>query len=110
MIVSRADKKTRRVRTNASGVQARRIYSVPVWLSERSFAGGFDCAGGWYNLVFAPSKASAPSNELELLGRVTITDPRGRARSRNSVRARLASIQGGIGDPPVRRRVVTTGG
>jgi hypothetical protein len=110
MIVSRADKKTRRVKANASSVQARRVYSVPVWLTERSFAGTFASGGGRYNLVFAPSRASAPGNELELLGRITITDPRGRARSRNSVRARLASIQGGIGDPPVRRRVVATGG
>jgi len=110
MIVSRADKKTRRVKANASSVQAKRVYSVPVWLIERSFAGAFDSGGSRYNLVFAPSRASAPGNELELLGRITITDRRGRARSRNSVRARLASIQGGIGDPPVRRRVVATGG
>jgi hypothetical protein len=109
MIISRTDKKTPRSKASAGGVQRRKLYSVPVWLKDRSFAGGFDSAGGKYNLVFAPSRASAPG-ELELLGRLTITDPQGRARSRNSVRARLASIQGGIGDPPVRRRVVATGG
>ena len=111
MSTSRADKKTRRVTAKGAGVvAAKRLYSVPVWLSGRSFAGRFDYAGGKYNLVFAPSQASTPGNELELLGRLTITDPRGRARIRNSVRAKLASIQGGIGDPPVRRRVVATGG
>jgi hypothetical protein len=110
MIKQKADRKTTHVRASARRVRSRKLYSVPVWLSERSFAGGFDLADGKYNLVFAPSKATAPGNELELLGRLTITDPRGRVRSRNSVRARLASIQGGIGDAPVRRRVVATGG
>ncbi|HKA18661.1 MAG TPA: hypothetical protein VKN18_10245 [Blastocatellia bacterium] len=111
MSTSRTDKNTRRVTAKGLvGVPAKRLYSVPIWLSGRSFAGGFDYAGGKYNLVFAPSGASTPDNELELLGRLTITDPRGRVHSRNSVRAKLASIQGGIGDAPVRRRVVATGG
>jgi len=111
MSTSRADKKAGRAPAKGtSSVHAKRLYSVPVWLSERSFAGGFDYASGRYALVYAPSRASTPGNELELLGRLTITDPQGRAHSRNSVRARLASIQGAIGDPPVRRRVVATGG
>ena len=105
-----ADKKTRPASASSKSVQTKRLYSVPVWLNERTFAGGFDHAGGNYKLVFAPSRASTPHNELELIGRLTITDPRGRVRSRNSVRARLASIQGGIGDPPTRRRVAATGG
>ena len=111
MSTSRADKKTGRGAAKAAsgGVQGARLYSVPVWLSGRSFAGGFDYAGGSYNLVYAPSRASTPGNELELLGRLAITDPRGRVHSRNSVRATLASIQGGIGEPPIRRRVVATG-
>jgi hypothetical protein len=105
-----ADKKTRRSSTSSSNAQPKRLYSVPVWLKERTFAGAFDHAGGSYKLVFVPTRASTPRNELELIGRLTITDPRGRVRSRNSVRARLASIQGGIGDPPKRRRVAATGG
>jgi len=111
MAISQADKKTRRsAAKGVSGVQSKRLYSVPVWLKERFLAGDFDYAGNRYTLVFAPSRASAPGNELELLGRLTITDSHGRANSRNAVRARLSSIQGGIGDPPVRRRVVATGG
>jgi hypothetical protein len=105
-----AGNKKRRSETSLKSIQTKRLYSVPVWLNERTFAGGFDHAGGSYRLVFAPSRASTPRNELELMGRLTITDPRGQVRSRNSVRARLASIQGGIGDPPARRRVAATGG
>jgi len=108
MIFQGAGKK-RRAGTRSNVVQGKRLYSVPVWLNERTFAGGFDHAGGSYKLVFAPSRAATPGNELELMGRLTITDPRGRVSSRNSVRARLASIQGAIGDPPARRRVATGG-
>ncbi|HYP28735.1 MAG TPA: hypothetical protein VE262_18635 [Blastocatellia bacterium] len=87
----------------------RKLYSVPAWMSERAFAGGFDLAGSGYKLTFAPSEAVASGGELHLRGRLTVTDPRGRARTRDSVRVTLDSIQGGIGAPPLRRRAVSPG-
>jgi hypothetical protein len=87
----------------------RKLYSVPVWLNGKAFVGSFDLAGASYKLSFAPSQAEAASNDLQLRGRLTVTDPRGRARTRDSVRVTLASIQGGIGSPPIRRQVIASG-
>lgn len=103
----RAHKKT--AQAGAKIATSRKLYSVPLWLNERTFAGSFDLAGTSYKLIFAPSQAEAASADLQLRGRLTVTDPRGRARTRDSVRVRLAGIQGGIGSPPVRRQVIAAG-
>ena len=97
------------VRAGARAARSRKLYSVPVWLSGRTFVGGFDLAGASYKLTFAPTQAEAASKDLQLRGRLTVTDPRGRARKREAVRITLASIQGGIGAPPVRRQVIAAG-
>lgn len=93
----------------ARGAGSRKLYSVPAWLNGRTFAGGFDLAGASYKLAFAPSHAEAAGKDLHLRGRLTVTDPRGRSRARDSVRITLASIQGGIGAPPIRRQVIAAG-
>jgi hypothetical protein len=95
--------------TAGRGAGSQKLYSVPVWLNGRTFVGGFDLRSASYKLTFAPSQAEAASKDLHLRGRLTVTDPRGRARTRNSVRITLASIQGGIGAPPVRRQVIAAG-
>ena len=102
-----SDRRTARAGEHTPG--GRKLYSVPLWLNGKSFVGGFDLAGATYNLSFAPSQAEAANNDLQLRGRLTITDPRGRARARDSVRITLASIQGGIGAPPIRRQVIAAG-
>jgi hypothetical protein len=88
---------------------ARKVYSVPVWPVERAFRGSFELGGSSYKLLFAPSRAEGSSKKLELQGRLTVTDPRGRSRTIDSVRATLASIQGGLGTPPARRQVIAAG-
>lgn len=83
----------------------RRLYSAPVWMDQRAFTGGFDLAGASYNLTFAVSRAEVANKQLQLHGRLTVTDPRGRARSVDSARATVSGMQGGIGSGPLRRRI-----
>jgi hypothetical protein len=99
----------RTVRASERSTISRRLYSVPVWLKGQAFAGSFDLAGASYKLDFVPSQAEAASKDLQLRGRLTITDPQGRQRARDSVRITLASIQGGIGAPPIRRQAIAAG-
>lgn len=83
----------------------RRLYSAPVWMDQRAFTGDFDLAGASYKLTFAVSRAEVAGKQLHLHGRLTVTDPRGRARSIDSARATVSGIQGGIGSAPLRRRI-----
>lgn len=94
---------------NDRRASSRKLYSVPGWMNERAFAGSFDLAGSTYKLTFAPARAESANNELQLRGRLTVTDPRGRSRSRDAVRITLAGIQGGIGAQPARRQAIATG-
>ncbi|HVF91396.1 MAG TPA: hypothetical protein VNH22_15130 [Blastocatellia bacterium] len=115
MLLNQAKKGSRRraggQATQASGPGAggRKLYSVAAWLSGRAFAGGFDLAGSAYELTFAPARAASAGNELQLRGRLTVTGPRGRARTRDDLLITLDSIQGGIGAPPARRQAIATG-
>ena len=79
-----------------------RIHSMAALLRERHFSGSFDVAGASYRFTYAPSKAELAEGRLQLKGRLTITDPQGRARMRDPVKALLASTQGGIGRAPAR--------
>ena len=83
----------------------RRLYSVPVWMEQRAFAGGFDLAGATYKLAFAVSRAEVANKQLRLHGRLSVTDPRGRTRVIDSAQATVSGIQGGIGSAPLRRRI-----
>jgi len=115
MLFNQAKKGARRraggraLEASERGAKGRKLFSVPAWLSERAFAGSFDLAGSTYGLTFAPARAGSSGNELQLRGRLAVTDPRGRARARDGVLVTLDSIQGGIGAPPVRRRAIATG-
>src|SRR6185295_15460187 len=86
-------------------VGKRRLYSVPVWMEQRAFTGGFDLAGASYKLAFVVSRAEMSNKQLRLHGRLSVTDPRGRARSIDSAQATISGIQGGIGSAPLRRRI-----
>jgi hypothetical protein len=86
-------------------VGKRRLYSVPVWMEQRALTGGFDLAGASYKLTFAVTRAEVANKQLQLRGRLTVTDPRGRARSVDPAQATVAAIQGGIGSAPLRRRI-----
>jgi hypothetical protein len=90
---------------SSAPVGNRRLYSVPVWMEQRAFTGGFDLAGASYKLAFVVSRAEVVDKQLRLHGRLTVTDPRGRARSVDSAQATIAAIQGGIGSAPLRRRI-----
>jgi hypothetical protein len=115
MVFNQAKKKGRRQaneqpdHAGVRGPNARKLHSVPAWLNGRTFAGGFDMAGAGYKLTFAPSHAEAAGKDLRLRGRLTVTDPRGRSRARDSAQVTLAGIQGGIGAPPIRRQVIAAG-
>ncbi len=90
---------------SGDAVGKRRLYSVPVWMEQRAFTGGFDLAGASYKLAFAVSRAEIANKQLRLHGRLSVTDPRGRARSIDSAQATVSGIQGGIGSAPLRRRI-----
>ena len=85
----------------------RRLYSIPAWPDGRVFSGNFSLGSTDYKLVYAPLRAEAINNKLQLIGRLTVTDTRGRSRTLDSVRAMLASTQGGIGTAPSRQQIAT---
>ena len=85
----------------------RRLYSIPAWLDGRVFSGNFSLGSVDYKLVYAPSRAEAINNKLQLTGRLRVTGGRGRDRTLDSVRATLASTQGGIGTTPARQQIAT---
>lgn len=92
-----------RKQTPASRKSARRIHSIPAWAVQREFAGNFDLGGANYKFTYAPTKAEIVDGRLRLIGKVTVTDPQGRSRTRDGVRAKLASTQGAVfGAPPAR--------
>lgn len=109
MFSNEAQKKSKQTRSTRSGqTTARRFYSIAAWPEQRAFAGTLSAGGKDYKLSYAPSRAEAANNLLQLTGRLTVTDARDRARTLNSVRATLANSQGGIGTGPVRRQIIAT--
>ena len=84
----------------------RRLYSIAAWPNQRAFVGSLTVGGRDYQFSYAPSHAEAVNKLLQLTGRLSITDARGRARSLNSVRLTLANTQGGIGTGPARLQMI----
>ncbi|HVG18815.1 MAG TPA: hypothetical protein VNI02_07150 [Blastocatellia bacterium] len=104
-----ARKKSRGVVGQGRRASGLPLHSISAVLKQRDFAGSFDVAGAGYLFVYVPSEAELSGQKLQLRGRLEITDPRGRKRARDGVRALLASAQGGIGAAPVRRQVLVGG-
>ena len=96
----------RQVRGGQTG--ARRLYSIAAWPEQRAFAGNLSSGGTDYKFSYAPSRAEAANKLLQLTGRLTVTDMRGRVRALNNVRATLANTQGGIGTGPLRRQMIAS--
>jgi hypothetical protein len=86
-----------------------KIYSVPALLIERHFRGGFDLPGSTYRLDYTPQRAEVVEGKFQLVGRLTLTGPQGRTRSRDRVRAKLEGAQGGVGAAPIRRQLLAAG-
>ena len=86
-----------------------RVHSIAALLKENRFAGSFDAAGASYRFTYTPTKAVLAGQKLLLEGRLIITDAQGRGRTRERVRALLASTQGGIGTAPIRAQVLVGG-
>jgi hypothetical protein len=111
MFFNQANKKAKRPAGKASisrgAASRRKLYSVPVWLRERVFAGEFDLGGKSYKLTFAPAQAEIADRSLRLRGRLTVND--GRGGEVKDASARLAGIQGGIGQGPARYKMLATG-
>jgi hypothetical protein len=106
MFSNQGKKKTSRIiPKNTSG---HRLYSIAAWPKLRAFVGDISLGGKDYQFSYAPSRAEAVNNLLQLTGRLTITDPRGRARALNSVRITLANTQGGIGTGPARKQMIAS--
>ena len=109
MTTNQPQKKASQRRQARGGQTARRrIYSIAAWPEQRAFAGNlsFDTTG--YKFSYAPSRAEAINKLLQLTGRLTVTDARGRAHALNSVRATLANTQGGVGTGPLRRQMIAS--
>ena len=103
-----ANQKSRQRRRAGGQTGVRRIYSIAAWPKQRAFLGTLSLGGRDYKFSYAPSHAEAVSNLLQLTGRLSITDPRGRARALNDVRMTLANTQGGVGRGPIRRQIIAT--
>lgn len=86
-----------------------RVYSIAALVKGNNFAGSFDVAGASYRFTYTQTKAVLAGRRLLLEGRLTVTDAQGRARTRERVRALLASTQGGIGTAPIRAQVLVGG-
>jgi hypothetical protein len=109
MSANRRQKKLNRVRSARRGRPGGgRLHSIAAWPEQRTFTGNFSLGGAEYKFTYAPSRAAAINNLLELAGRLTVTDAPGRAHALNSVRATLANTQGGIGAGPIRRQIIAT--
>lgn len=109
MFSNQAQKKSKQRRPARGGqTGARRLYSIAAWPEQRAFVGNLSPGGKDYQFSYAPSRAEAINKLLQLTGRLTVIDARGRARALNSVRATLANTQGGVGTGPIRRQIIAT--
>ena len=86
-----------------------RVHSIAALVKGNQFAGSFDAAGAGYRFTYTPTRAVLAGQKLLLEGRLTVADAQGRARTRERVRALLASTQGGIGTAPIRAQVLVGG-
>jgi hypothetical protein len=86
-----------------------KIHSVHALLKGRQFAGSFDVFDSNYELVYEPSRAEVAGGKLEMRGRLTVIDSKGRARASEQVLATLEGTQGGLGASPVRRQILAAG-
>ena len=109
MFSNQAKRKSKQGRqANRGQPGRRRLFSIAAWPKQRTFVGSLSVGGTTYKFSYEPSRAEAVNKLLQLTGRLTITDARGRARALNSVRLTLANTQGGIGTGPIRRQIIAT--
>jgi hypothetical protein len=106
MIFSKKQKSAGQRKQAASSA---RLHSIAALLEGRHFAGDFEVATASYKFTYAPVRAELDGRRLVLEGRLGVTGPRGRLYSRERVKARLVSTQGGIGPAPIRRQVLVGG-
>jgi hypothetical protein len=109
MFSTQSQKKARQNRQARSGQKpGQRIYSIAAWPEQRAFAGTLSFGSTDCKFSYMPSRADVVNKSLQLIGRLKVTDARGRARALNSVRATLANTQGGVGTGPLRRQMIAS--
>ncbi|HWQ31592.1 MAG TPA: hypothetical protein VNQ79_01820 [Blastocatellia bacterium] len=86
---------------NAPGPKpAKKLYSIPALLRDRTFAGQFETSTGSYEFTYAPHSARLSKGKLELTGSLNIGAAGGAKHEVRNVRATLAATQGGIYGAP----------
>ncbi|HYP28231.1 MAG TPA: hypothetical protein VE262_16065 [Blastocatellia bacterium] len=101
--------RTKPQRKGKGAPPAPKIHSMAASLRAGRFAGTFAAGGPTYRFAYAPASAALVDQRLELRGRLTVTNARGRSFAREGVRAVLVGTQGGIGTAPERRQVMAGG-
>lgn len=80
--------------------RGRRIHSIHLLLRGEEFAGQIQAGSTSYDCRFRPGEARISAGRLELSGVFSVIGADGRPRTADSVKATLASVQGGYGSPP----------
>jgi hypothetical protein len=87
-------------RTAPGPKPAKKLFSIPALLRDRTFAGQFETGAGSYEFTYAPHSARLSKGKLELTGNLNIGPAGGARREVRNVRATLAATQGGVFGAP----------
>jgi hypothetical protein len=102
MLFRQSEKKNSDEELRRMASRATRVDSIAALSRGRRFDGSFGVADKNYDFSYVPAKASVVGRRLQLVGRLTVKEPRGQTHTRDRVHLTLVGTQGGIGTAPTR--------